>query len=130
LNFFHFFLIEVYFSKNLKDKFYKKCEKLAKELNLKSDREFYDSVRFYPDNWKDHSICFYFDRGNLLYGICRNNWNKDKIRRTEVEELLGGNWYVSNWFLCENYLYHNFEYDTLGWLDIEKGVLNDKVSEF
>jgi hypothetical protein len=115
----------------LKDKFYKQCEMFAKELNLKYDiREFYDSFRFFPQNWINHSICFYFESGSLKYGICRNSWDKNKTRKNEIEELLGGNWNVSNWFLCENYLYRNFENDTTGWLDIEREVLIEKIREF
>lgn len=115
----------------LKDKFYNQCEKLAKEFSLKYDcGEFYDSFRFFPANWNNHSVCFYFESGTLKYGICRNSWDKNKTRKNEIEELLGGSWNVSNWFLCENFLYRNFENDTTGWIDIEKGVLIQKVSEF
>jgi hypothetical protein len=116
--------------KILKDKLYNQCEKIAKDFGLKSDFEFYDSFRIYPKQWNNHSICFSFESGGLKYGICRNTWDKDKTRKNEIEEMLGGSWNVSNWFLCENFLYRNFENDTDGWLDIEKGVLATKVYDF
>ena len=115
----------------LKDKFYNQCKDLARKFNLKYDfQEFYDSFRFYPENWNNHSICYYFERGKLKYGICRNSWDKNKTRKNEIEELLGGSWNVSNWFLCEKILYQNFENDTYGWIDIENGNLINDVSKF
>jgi len=113
----------------LKDKFHKQCEEIAKEFNCQFDTEHYDSPTFYPETWINHGICFWFDRGGLTYGIRRKVCDNDKPRRNEIEEAIGGSWNVTNWFLCENFLYRNFENNPEAWLDIEKGVLKGKVHE-
>lgn len=115
----------------LKDRFYSQCEDIAKKFDLKTScREPYDWFKFFPSKWNNHNICFYFEGGGLKYGICRNFWSKEKTRMNEIEEILGGRWNVSNWFLCEIYLYRNFENDANGWLDIENGKLKEQVYDF
>ncbi len=113
----------------LKDKFYQNCRRIANDYNVDYvEKDTYDWCWFTPNNWKNHDLTFYFDNRNLIYGIRRKKWNKDKTRNIDLENILGGGkWKVSNWLQCERELYENFENGIQGWIDIENGVLEKKI---
>lgn len=115
---------------SLKKKFFDQLQEIALEFNCTINNEFYDSPSLIPNGWANHCICFYYNGDSLTYGIRRKNWDKGKNRRNEIEDLLGGSWNVTNWFLVESYLHRNFESNPMAWLEIENGDLKIKAYNF
>jgi hypothetical protein len=114
----------------LKNKFYEELQEIAVEFNCTINNEFYNSPSLFPNGWVNHCICFYYNGDSLTFGIRRIEWNKDRTRRNEIEDILGGSWNVTNWFLVESYLHRNFESNPVAWLEIENGELKNKAQKF
>lgn len=114
----------------LKNKFFEELQEIALEFNCTINNEFYNSPSLFPNGWVNHCICFYYNGDSLTFGIRRLEWNQERTRRNEIEDILGGSWNVTNWFLVESYLHRNFESNPVAWLEIENGELKKKAQKF
>lgn len=110
----------------IKNKLYKKFDEQISELGneLKIETE---GFHFTPINWKKHRISFSFEMNGLIYGITRKEFDKGKTRDEELENVLGGKWNVSNWWICWRILYSNFDINPDNFVNIENGIMKGQI---
>lgn len=109
----------------LKEDFEKQLQEIGNELGIK-----YENQRFLPSNWQNHSICFSYEGGGILYGIIRKEFDLENKKTPEIQEAFNEKFSTSNWWPMWRYFYGNIENTTEFWMEIKNGVAKQKAKDF
>lgn len=119
--------------KELDKEFENQLDELGKELKIEYNNKTEDKnwMSFIPKNWKNYKITFSFEQKGLIYGITRNEKDKNKNRNEEIENVLGGKWEVSSGFICWKFLYkyNNFEKNSNKFIKIKNKELKNEIKK-
>jgi hypothetical protein len=112
----------------LKKKFEQQIKDLASELGLQE----INSFKYKPAFWTNHYITLNYEGGGLLYGITRKEYDPNKTRIEDIENLFHGleSFKNSNWWPLYANLYSNIENNPEFYTDIESEVAIRRVRSF
>ncbi len=112
----------------LKKKFEQQVKELASELGLQEVQSF----KYKPAFWNNHFITFNYEGGGLLYGITRKEFDPNKTKIEDLENLFHGieTFKTSNWWPLYADLYSNVENNPEFYSDIESGKALKRVKSF
>jgi hypothetical protein len=109
----------------LKKQFEEQLKEIGLELNIEVSKN-----SLIPQNWKNHSICFSYEEGGVLYGIKRNKWDKTKSRLPEIEKSFPEKFEASEWWPMYRPFYRNIHTELDFWTDIKEGKAKNKAKYF
>lgn len=109
----------------LKDDFEKQLQEIGNELGIR-----YENHRFFPSNWQNHSICFSYEGGAIIYGIIRKAPDVTNSRLTEIENAVSDKFKVSNWWPMWKDFYSYINTNADFWMDIYSGKAKERAKDF
>jgi len=109
----------------LKKQFLDQLKEIGQELNISVNKH-----KLVPNNWQNHSICFSYEEGGILYGINRNKRDKNKSRFINIEQAFKEEFQVSEWWPMYRYFYNDINSKPDFWTDIKDGKIKELAKVF
>jgi hypothetical protein len=109
-------------------KFENELNELASQLGF----EIINSFKFQPSFWSDHYITFNYESNGLLYGVTRKEFDPEKKKIEELENLFHGKekFNTSNWWPLYAFFYMDVDNNAEFYTDIVSGKAIARAKDF